>query len=343
MDTSVWVDESGSVSRSPAKVELALAIGLGVLGFIGPAVGGWTLTWADAALTIVVCLAVWQLRRWPYAMLFVICVATAVSVVGSWSANIAAVGFSVAVVVFALQSTRSRTLFVAAAASLIFVATTSLPAVKDTPGWQRNDIVPWLLVLFTIALAVQAARATYLARVERERRMTEVREHQEQAAIDAMRAVRNSTRTLLSELQYLLGVLRPDGQSPPTAPVPGLGDIHLLVESFEETGAQIALTMPKMIVGLTKSADVAVYRIVQEALTNVRRHAFGAAVSIIVASEGGIVRINVRNGPPLSPCSLGVEPGALPISGGFGLQGMRERVKGIGGRGQGSELCRSGS
>ncbi|MET8413772.1 histidine kinase [Streptomyces sp. NPDC005195] len=126
-----------------------------------------------------------------------------------------------------------------------------------------------------------------------------------------------------SELRDLLGVLRGPEESAPLQPTPGLGELPELLERGRAAGSRIAarLCAPQ---DLTRPVQLAVYRIVQEALTNARRHAPGAQVRVTVAADEGGVRCEVENTAPEIP-------GEVSWGAGLGLVSMRERVEALGG------------
>ncbi|TQM15754.1 sensor histidine kinase [Pseudonocardia kunmingensis] len=131
-------------------------------------------------------------------------------------------------------------------------------------------------------------------------------------------------REALGELRQLLGVLR-DDTGPELEPQPGLGDLSRLAERTRGAGSSVALSVAEPS-GVPAAAAVSAYRIVQEALSNVSRHATGARVHVRVGpDEGGTqLVVEVVNDPPPGPSAPGV-------SGGHGLDGMRERARLLGG------------
>ncbi|MEM9562846.1 MAG: histidine kinase [Actinomycetota bacterium] len=152
------------------------------------------------------------------------------------------------------------------------------------------------------------------------------------AAGTALDAVRSSASTAVSELGELLGVLRdPDGSDGagggvggPVTPTPDLDAIDDLITSFAASGLQVEHRVTGAPRPLTPSAEVAAYRVVQEALTNAHKHGDGSAV---VAqgfdADGMTIEVTNRVAPSGSA--------ALDPSG-YGLVGMRERVDAVGGR-----------
>ena len=132
---------------------------------------------------------------------------------------------------------------------------------------------------------------------------------------------RLSTRTL-EELRSLVGVLRSgvggEGQQP------GLERLGDLVSNFRSDAVPVALDMKAEPSRLPRSVSHAVYRTVQEALTNVRKHAAGARASVKVVTQKDTLVVEVRNE------GAGKRQHALP-SGGHGLIGLRERAGLLGG------------
>jgi len=126
----------------------------------------------------------------------------------------------------------------------------------------------------------------------------------------------------MAEMRRLFGVLRADGSPPELTPQPGLAQLDRLVAQVRGSGLPLELEVEGASVPLPPGVDLAAYRIVQEALTNVVRHA-GAART----------RVRLRYGD--SELELTVEddgPGAHDgTAGGHGLVGMRERVALYGG------------
>ncbi|MFF4256048.1 sensor histidine kinase [Streptomyces sp. NPDC001663] len=149
-------------------------------------------------------------------------------------------------------------------------------------------------------------------------------------------AIGDTARTALTEMRRLLGVLREDANDTDTGvrrrPQPGLGQLmELLDESRDAAGSGTRLIVSGSVGPLDPGIEVTAYRIVQEALTNARRHAPGAAVDVELRYEEDELAIRIRdNGPgPAAPGSPH-SPGS-PGSPGHGLLGMRERAATVGG------------
>lgn len=144
------------------------------------------------------------------------------------------------------------------------------------------------------------------------------------AALAAMAAVEDAGRQALSEMRQLLHVLRQDTVGGELAPQPGYADLASLAAEVRESGTVVQLTSEGPLSGLSPGVDLALYRIVQEALTNVIKHAgTGARATVRVrASEMGV---------ELTISDDGRGPGMQPGHG-FGIAGMRERAELLGGR-----------
>ncbi|ORT60491.1 sensor histidine kinase [Streptomyces sp. CB03238] len=147
-----------------------------------------------------------------------------------------------------------------------------------------------------------------------------------EAALEEFSTIAASARESLTEMRRLLAVLRSEGTEGERAPQPGLERIQQLVEATVRAGVPAELSMPAGLGPVPQAVDLSAYRIVQEALANVVRHAPGAATRVSVSSDGGRLTVLVVNGPPAEARS------PLESSGtGHGLVGMRERVRLTGG------------
>jgi signal transduction histidine kinase len=155
-----------------------------------------------------------------------------------------------------------------------------------------------------------------------------------EAAREALSAIRQASGEVLDELATLLGVLRdssdlaaadPDGQ-------PALGSLPRLVHTTRRAGLPVSLEMTGPLDAVPHDVGVAAYRIVQESLTNVLRHAGPVSTSVdLNCSADGSLAVSVDNEPAAhdSDRSPGIGPGD---SGGLGIRGMQERATATGGR-----------
>ncbi len=137
-------------------------------------------------------------------------------------------------------------------------------------------------------------------------------------------AIGETARAALTETRRLLGVLREDVVgAPDRAPQPGLDELPELIDTARDAGATIRLIMQGKVLALPAGTDLAAYRIVQEALTNARRHAPGADVDVELSYGDDLLLIRVRDHGP--------GPGDGELASGHGLVGMRDRATIAGG------------
>jgi signal transduction histidine kinase len=147
------------------------------------------------------------------------------------------------------------------------------------------------------------------------------------AGAQRLTAIGDTARAALTEMRRLLGVLREDTGDEPARrqPQPGLGQLALLLdEARDASGTGVRLIISGWVAPLDPGVELAGYRIIQEALTNSRRHAPGAAVDVELRYQGGQLYLRVRDNGPGPPAGV---PG-----GGHGLAGMSERAAAVGGR-----------
>ncbi len=152
-------------------------------------------------------------------------------------------------------------------------------------------------------------------------------EHKPEQAVVALEAIRMASRDALDELGSILGVLRDSGSAPPLSPLAGLGDVAALVERARTDGVTVTLDQTGDIGSVSPPVGAAAYRVVQEALTNTRRHAGPDAVvaATIAVGERGSLRVTISDDGGGKVLVGGDD------SGGFGLVGMQERVEASGG------------
>ena len=144
-----------------------------------------------------------------------------------------------------------------------------------------------------------------------------------EGARQAMEAVEHEGRQALGELRHLLGVLRPEAEVGGLGPQPGIADVPRLVEHLGGAGLDVSLEIDELPTDLPARVDLSVYRIVQEALTNVLKHAGpGARTEVRVSTDNDGVAIEVVD--------TGHGGTILPGSG-HGIVGMRERALMLGG------------
>jgi signal transduction histidine kinase len=137
------------------------------------------------------------------------------------------------------------------------------------------------------------------------------------------RAIESSGRDALVELRRLLGILRSGDEQLAIGPQPGLGSLESLVEQVRASGLPVELRIEGERVHLPAGIDLSAYRIVQEALTNVVKHAGDAAAEVVIRYRAGALELDVVDD--------GHGRTASRNGSGQGLIGMRERVALYGG------------
>ena len=316
----------------------------------------------DAAGGLVTCLALWWRRRYPFAVALIALLAQTVSISATAPALIAL--FSLAVLRPARPALVATALWVPSVLLFgvysqttdplsVLVVTTPLALAATAWGMfvrARRMLVASLRERAARAEAGQRqheeqARMAERTRIARE--MHDVLAHRisllalhagglevrPDLPADDVRAtatlMRSTARQALEELRSVIGLLRDDSGAPsPGVRQPTLVDIDRLVEETRGAGAHIDYTMqveePESVpAGLGRDA----YRIVQEGLTNVGKHAFGAPVVVRVAGRPGEgLHVSVRNPDGVTGRPRTTLPGA-----GAGLLGLQERVELSGG------------
>jgi signal transduction histidine kinase len=169
------------------------------------------------------------------------------------------------------------------------------------------------VVAHHLALAnAQAGTAAHLARS---------RPDQAIAMIEKLPEV---TASALRELKATVGLLRQETDSQELAPAPGLDQLPQLVETCASAGLDVSVSTEGQPQALTPGLDLTAYRIVQEALTNVTKHAATPSARVRLDYTAHYLTLTITN-------EAGSPPSAAAASRGFGLLGMRERALSAGG------------
>lgn len=143
-------------------------------------------------------------------------------------------------------------------------------------------------------------------------------------ARQAMELIRRTGLEAINEMSRLLGLLRGEPEAS-RSPQPCLSDVAGLVERTRVAGLDVRLDIEGTPVELPAAIELSAYRVVQEGLTNVLKHAAGSPTRVVLRYTEDELEVSVRNE------SHGQSAGAAP-SGGRGLPGLRERVAVFGGR-----------
>jgi signal transduction histidine kinase len=145
-------------------------------------------------------------------------------------------------------------------------------------------------------------------------------QHDPEDASRSLAEAERLCRESLGEVRSAVGMLRKDGDVEGLAPLPGVDGLPGLVERFQAAGVDVALSSEGDVSRLPATVGLALYRILQEALTNVVKHAPGSAATVRLAVEPGTARLSVL--------STGT---AQHAGAGHGLLSMRERAESLGG------------
>jgi signal transduction histidine kinase len=263
-----------------------------------------------SAVAIVLYLVASEMPKRRSLLALTVCLAVSIALLpggrfGSWSDSIFGLSFASLLLVtawtlgFSARERRRHTEESAARQTEQAVTEERLRIAREL-----HDIVAHSMSL----IAVKAGIGNHVA----EQRPDEARE--------ALRVIEATSRGSLAEMRHLLGVLRSEVDGPERAPAPGPAGIPALVERARSAGVTATLSLDDT-AALPDGVGLSVYRIVQEALTNVVRHAAPARCAVTVAVVEEEVRVEVVNDGPK------VEAGP----GGHGVIGMRERVAVYGG------------
>jgi signal transduction histidine kinase len=170
-----------------------------------------------------------------------------------------------------------------------------------------HDVVAHAMV----AINVQAGVAAYLV------------DHDTDQARESLLHIKRTSGDALADLRATLGVLRDPAQAGPVGPAAGLDDLDAVAGQLRAAGVDVTVDVDT--VGMVPTAvHSASYRIVQEALTNVLRHANAEAVNVVVRADDDTLTIVIADD--------GSSTGQPTTGSGAGVRGMRERAEALGGR-----------
>jgi signal transduction histidine kinase len=310
------------------------------------------------ALLLAAPVSVLLVRRFPWAAALLTGAATAAFISLGYPLGPVFFGFAAVLVITVVRGLR----LVAWAVVLgVLVATATTHLVADgTVNWQGLGIlVAWTGIVFAVAelVRVRRDRAVSFRQASQERRRRQAGEERLRIAQElhdvvahhmslinvqagvalhlaerrpenvepALQAIKDASKEALTELRSLIDVLRDDQFPAPRAPAPTLAAIDEIVERSAHAG----LTVTKSIEGqprpLVATVELAAYRIVQEAITNVVRHAHATQASVVIGYGDDTVTLRVDDNGVGGPRALRLEPGN-------GLRGMHERAAALGGQ-----------
>ena len=144
-----------------------------------------------------------------------------------------------------------------------------------------------------------------------------VLQHNPERALEALQSIQETGRQAIAELGRLLGVLRADAEEPGLTPQPGIADLPDLIAKTEAAGLSVELRMEGQQRPLTPGVELSLYRVVQEALTNTRKHAGPVPATVVLRYGDRDIVAEISDNGVAAIDSQGC---------GHGLVGMRERV-----------------
>jgi signal transduction histidine kinase len=146
----------------------------------------------------------------------------------------------------------------------------------------------------------------------------------------ALENIENIGRTAQEELRVVLGLLRDEeNRTAALTPAPKLLDVKTLVETIRASGTPVDLNLSGIDRPLSPALELSVYRVVQEALTNVVKHAPGARATVDLAVYDNVIHLDVTDdGGPATPAA---DVAPTQAGSGQGIVGMRERITAFGG------------
>lgn len=150
----------------------------------------------------------------------------------------------------------------------------------------------------------------------------------------ALANVETASRQALNEMRALLGMLRDTSGEPDRAPLPGLSQLPALIQQVSTAGPEVELQVHGAERPLAPGMDLTAYRVIQESLTNVLRHADAERARVILSYEPAALVIEVVDD--------GTTRATVTPNGGLGIEGMRERLQAFGGTLEAAPLRENG-
>jgi signal transduction histidine kinase len=313
---------------------------------------------------LLACVPVVFLRRWPLPVLGLLTAAAGVVTAGGGASFPLGILLGLALYFSVLALPRQRSIALALAVCAVLGATVAYSAIAVLHPALASEAVENFVPLagaWFIADSVAARRryqAGLAAQAERER-AAEVREERlriaremhdvvahalavitvqagvgrcladkrPEEASSALQSIETIGRTAQDELRVVLGLLRDGEDAAPLTPAPRLADVKELADTVRASGIAVELRMEGTDRHLSPALELSIYRVMQEALTNIVKHAPGARAVAELTVSAGKVRLDVRDdGGPGAVKASRTAPAA-----GHGIVGMRERIGVFGG------------
>ncbi|MEV0430160.1 sensor histidine kinase [Micromonospora sp. NPDC050495] len=338
--------------------DAALTLALLAIGLVGTGPAGANegvdTGRATYPLVVVAALALGVRRRWPLVTLAAVTAATTAYLIFGYPYGPILLSFVVAVyTVVAYRPARAAAVACGVALAVLLVHV--FVGVRPPGLLGLMPAVAWVAVPFAVGTTVRLIRestardrvdeARRLADAERLRVAREVHDvvghglaaihlqaeialhllgRKPEQAEAALIAISRTSKEALDELRVTLTVVRRDEAADERSPAPGLAQLPQLRERLAGAGVPVSVEVEGEPRPLPVAVDLAAYRVVQEALTNVLRHAGPATAAVRLRYAPAEVAVEVTD------TGRGAAAGP-PRPGGYGLAGMRERVTALGG------------
>ena len=332
---------------------VAFNLFFGTIGLIGTYIRSG-FAWFGIVLLLIEALPLWWRRRYPIAVLAVVLCAEVVRWALQLSNEPSGVGLVFAVYAVSVYGRSRERLFVAVAAIVVIavaitlllfgqfpVSRTLIPAGSTSlVAWVIGDYMRSRREFFVELVARHQAAREQAAEEERlriARELHDVVAHNVSviaiqagaarvsgtSSEEAMRLIESTSRETLAELNRLLGVLRKQ-EGAPLSPQPGLDQVESLLKAARDAGLEATLKVTGDRRLLTGAVDLSGYRIVQEAITNVLKHANASRVEVILDYQPHALALAISDNGSGATATIGTSTG-------HGIIGMRERVEMFGG------------
>lgn len=297
-------------------------------------------------------LPLWWRRRHPLAVLLIIAVPQVIRIAAGLSLDASAGALAFAVYAVSVSGRPPVRLAVGGLAVLAVILSVATRLAGVSPGYSPDylSVAPVSLVAWVIGDYIRSRRQFVAELVARHQEAREQAAEEERLRIarelhdvvahnvsamaiqagaarvsrssggEALRLIETTARDTLSELNSLLGVLRKDPGAQGLSPQPGLDQVEGLLRPVRDAGVAVTLKVAGERRPLPAALDLSAYRIVQEALTNVLKHAQASKVEVVIQYQPDTLVLTTSDN--------GSGSGALDgASAGHGLIGMRERVE----------------
>jgi signal transduction histidine kinase len=337
--------------RHEALIEAVLPLLVGAVIVVGEFLhGGHSTRAVPIVLALIAAATLWARRRWPgWTLVVTGALVAALFSVDRSAATVAVLAPAVALYSLALKRGR-RTQALAGVAAIGAVLLADLvhsgrPGIVQTFGHVLLVAIPLLAAeqvrTHRSNMALLAERLAEQERMRIARELHDVVAHtlteinvraaaaaersEEGDAREALERIEDTSRDAITELRAILGVLRgPEQREAPLDPTPGIDGIPELVARARAAGLNAELRLDRgQLERLSDASSLAAYRIVQESLTNARRHAPGAVVRVSLRFDNGGVSLEVENSGGMTHTN--------GRAAGVGIVGMRERAAAVGG------------